>query len=114
MFRDREEGDCKGNSYNPAYQGLVTRVWGKHALASIQNPPVNIIYLFFLRVRVPDIKPCSHYTTFRVSDALGPSHYTTDCDRESWVFTLQDSSATGAFTLRDLGEGKSQTPPKIV
>lgn len=33
---DREGGDCKGNSYNPAYQGLVTRVWGKHALANIQ------------------------------------------------------------------------------
>lgn len=62
MFRDREGGDCKGNSYNPAYQGLVTRVWGKHALANIQNSVVNF---FFLRVKVPDIKLCSHSTTFR-------------------------------------------------
>lgn len=44
MFRDREGGDCKGNSYNPAYQGLVTRVWGKHALANIQNSVVNFFF----------------------------------------------------------------------
>lgn len=47
MFGDREGGDCKGNSYNPAYQGLVTRVWGKHAVASIQNPPVNFFFFVF-------------------------------------------------------------------
>lgn len=40
MFRDREGGDCMGNTWSPVYQGWVQGPRGKEAVASIQNPPI--------------------------------------------------------------------------
>lgn len=94
MFRDREEGDCKGNSYNPAYQGLVTRVWGKHALASIQNPPVNIIYFFFFKGESSRYKALFTLHDFQSQWRAGP-------------FTLHDwlrPGVLGVYTSRLIGD----------
>lgn len=49
MFRDREGGDCKGNSYNPAYQGLVTRVWGKRASEYSESSGQLFFFLFVFK-----------------------------------------------------------------
>lgn len=86
MFRDREGGDCKGNSYNPAYQGLVTRVWGKHALTSIQNPPVNF---FFFSFKSESSRYKALFTVHESAKHRAVHTTRLTADRSLWMFMRQ-------------------------
>lgn len=89
--------ECVGNSC--AHNRMPPLIWGNFRVVespiahmeTVQNLSCASRWGLTIADLAHQLKPCSHYTTFRLADALGCSHYATrPCGRESWVFTVQD------------------------